>query len=58
MIVNFNHNNIIYSANLKEPIDISIPIHSKGAIAWNSLPAKIEPVKDGDWIAVLASRTT
>ncbi len=46
-----------YSANLLEPIDISIPLKAgtDNVNAWYSQPVKIEPVRMGDWIGDIAS---
>ena len=54
MIVEIEHNNVNYITNLNNPIDISIPISSNGAVAWGMPPVTILPVKEGDWIGDVA----
>jgi kynurenine formamidase len=41
-----------YSANLSNPIDISIPLRAghNNVNAWYCSPVKIEPVMSGDWV--------
>ena len=50
MKATIEHNNTSYSVDLCSPIDISIPIHSKGPSAWGIPPLTISPVKEGEWI--------
>jgi len=52
--VEIEHNNVNYITNLNNPIDISIPISSNGAVAWGMPPVTILPVKEGDWIGDVA----
>ena len=48
MIINIQYNNELYAANLKAPLDISIPIQNNGVGAWNLEKMRIDPVeKDG-----------
>ena len=50
MIVQLRHNGGHYTANLTKPLDISISISKKGALAWSVSPPNIKPVKQGLWI--------
>ena len=53
MIVKLEINTIAKKIDLSKPIDISIPLtaSAENPIAWYLNEPKIEPVKDGDWIA-------
>ena len=53
MITKIKYNSKFYTINLLQPIDISIPLRaSKDNVnAWYIDPPKIEPVKDGEWVA-------
>lgn len=50
MLVNIKYNSINYTANLKDPIDISIPIQQEGVVAWSMPRAVINPVNLDGWI--------
>ena len=50
MKATIQHNDISYSVDLDCPMDISIPINSKGPSAWGISPLKISPVEEGEWI--------
>ncbi len=52
MKATIQHNGASYSADLTQPIDISIPLTSdeKNPIAWYLDKPVIEPVKMGDWV--------
>ena len=50
MIINIQYNNELYAANLKAPIDISIPIQNNGVGAWNLERMRIDPVEKDGWI--------
>ena len=50
MKATIQHNDISYSVDLDCPMDISIPINSKGPSAWGMSPLKISPVEEGEWI--------
>src|SRR5690606_19175351 len=47
------HNNKTYTIDLSKPLDISIPLlgDKKNPNAWYIDEPKIEPVRDGKWIA-------
>jgi len=53
MLATIQYNSKKYQINLLEPLDISIPLRaSKSNVnAWYIDEPKIEPVKDGEWIA-------
>ena len=50
MEVRIEYNQSYYIANLQCPIDISLPIRVKGAIAWGAPRLQIKPVVDGSWV--------
>lgn len=52
MKINIQHNGASFSADLSQPIDISIPLTNdeKNPIAWYIDKPVIEPVKMGDWV--------
>ena len=52
MKTTIQHNGAAYSADLSQPIDISIPLSDtdKNPIAWYIDKPVIEPVKMGDWV--------
>lgn len=45
------HNNIEYLADLDNPLDLSIPMHSNSVLAWHIPNLKISPVSTVDWVA-------
>ena len=55
MNINIKHNNHVYFANLKMPIDISVPIQHNGIRAWGVEKMGIEPVKKDGWIGDVIS---
>ena len=56
MIAEINHLSKKYTIDLSDPIDISIAMQSSknNVNAWYVDPPKIEPHKDGDWVASVA----
>ena len=55
MIATIQYNSKKYQIDLSQPLDISIPMRaSKSNVnAWYLEEPKIEPVKDGEWIATV-----
>ncbi|GAB1858697.1 cyclase family protein [Flavobacteriaceae bacterium MHTCC 0001] len=55
MIATIQYNSRKLQIDLSKPLDISIPMHasSSNVNAWYVGPPKIEPVKDGDWVAAV-----
>ena len=55
MITTIQYNSKKYQIDLSQPLDISIPMRaSKSNVnAWYLEEPKIEPVKDGEWIATV-----
>ncbi len=56
MIATIQYNSRKLQINLSEPLDISMPLMSskKNVNAWYVDEPKIEPVKDGDWVAAVS----
>ena len=44
---------IVYTIDLSDSLDISIPVREAGITAWYVSPAKITPVRDGDWVGAV-----
>lgn len=52
MQIEFTHDGLVFSADLSQPIDISIPLSadSDNPIAWYIGPPRIEPVRFDNWV--------
>ncbi|HMP98886.1 MAG TPA: cyclase family protein [Cyclobacteriaceae bacterium] len=57
MITSFNHNNLNYKADLKQPIDISIPLQEgdNNPNCYGAKPVVFETIKDGNFIGSVAA---
>ena len=56
MLATIQYNSKTFKIDLSKPLDISIPISSSinNVTAWGAEPPKIEPVVDGEWIAMVS----
>ena len=50
MITHIQYKNEVYCADLKAPLDISVPIHKEGVGAWGLEKLNIDPVQKDGWI--------
>ncbi|TNJ45247.1 cyclase family protein [Tamlana fucoidanivorans] len=60
MITTIQYNSRKLKIDLKQPIDISIPLRASNinVNAWYVGPPTIEPEKDGDWVAAVAQEAS
>ena len=57
MQATIHHRDKDYRIDLSKPLDISLSLRGddKNPLAWYLKPPKIEPVKDGNWVAKVSS---